>query len=426
MRFSSVSLCLKRLYWLVTVLFLLSTFPFVASAQESADGLAEALRLTATLHPSVKSKLEELRALGFDLESANYQRYPTLSLQAQTMSDSQQQVVAALQQPLWVGGRIDGSIEQSDVKLKIGTLALLGVRRQLIENAAAIYATLQGARMRLKAAELNVIEHEKLKELISRRESGGIASRADVLLAASRTAQAAAQRIQLEGVLLRAQNDLLALTQKPLPGVMPVGEGMTMLPAENGISADIEKASATVLQRLIEVDLASAAEKLAFANMMPSLYAKLEQNVYVSSKYGESPHDTRVGLVLQGSLEGLGLSSWNRVKSSDARIDAAKRDVETARNDARRQAMSLLTDLRSLRLVMESNELLVKSTEETLASFMRQYDAGRKSWVDVLNTQRELSDARLGLEQTKSSLQETSLRLAAQLGLLDSHAGIKQ
>ncbi|WP_369412294.1 TolC family protein [Geotalea toluenoxydans] len=56
---------------------------------------------------------------------------------------------------------------------------------------------------------------------------------------------------------------------------------------------------------------------------------------------------------------------------------------------------------------------------------MRQYDAGRKTWVDVLNAQRELSDARLALEQTRSSFQENSLRLAVLLGRLDGTIGIQ-
>ena len=176
-----------------------------ASAQDSPaakDGLATALRLAATLHPSVRSRLDELRALGFDLESAGYQRFPTLSLQAQAMTRNQHQVSVVLQQPLWVGGRIDAGIEQADVRVRIGKASLLGVRRQILENTAAAYAVLQGAQQRRKAAVLNVEEHEKLRGLIARREAGGIASKADVLLADSRLAQAVTQFIQLQGALL--------------------------------------------------------------------------------------------------------------------------------------------------------------------------------------------------------------------------------
>lgn len=397
-----------------------------AAAKEGGaakDGLGTALTLAASLHPSIRGRRDELRALGFDRESAGYQRYPTLSLQAQTMSNNQHQVAVVLQQPLWVGGRIDAGIEQADVKVKVGRASLLGVERQILENTAAAYAALQGARLRRKAAVLNVSEHEKLKGLIARREVGGIASKADVLLADSRLAQAVTQFIQLQGVLVRAGNDLLALTQEPVPGDEPVAEGLSQLPETGGIVAAIEKSSATVQQRLYEVELAENASHLAVAAMKPSLYAKLEQDVYAVDQFGSTTHGTSIGALLQGSLEGMGLAGWKRVNSANARVDSAQRDVAAARVDARRQATGLVTDLTSLRQEVVSNEKLVQALQDTLASFMRQYDAGRKSWVDVLNAQRELSDARLTLEQSKSSLEETTLRLAAQLGQFDAFTG---
>lgn len=415
----------------VSFVICMSQGSVMAQGVPTTDGFVSALRLAVTQHPTVKSKLEELKALGFDLESAEAQRYPTVSIQATTSSDvvtgnslNQYGVVAAVQQPLWAGGRIDGNIDQSGIKLKIGRLSLLATQRQLMESTASAYASVVGNRKRLAAAELNVVEHEKLKLLITRRASGGIASSADVLLASSRLSQALSQRIQLDGILKRSLNDLLALTQKPVIATDSESTSSANVPAQDMAVSEILKVSATVQQRLLEVDLSSVNADLAVANMMPSLHAKLEQDIYTVTQKGTMPQGTRIGIFLQGSVEGLGLSGWKRVNSSDARVEAAKKDVESARNDVRRQALTLLTDLDSLQMVQKSNELLVHSTEETLASFMRQYDAGRKSWVDVLNTQRELSEARLTFEQTRSSLMETELKLAIQLGQFDHSAGL--
>ncbi|AAR33612.1 TolC family protein [Geobacter sulfurreducens] len=392
-------------------------------APMTGDGLDVALNFAAIGHPSIKSQVAELKALGSDLKSAEYKRYPALTIQAQTMTNNQNQVVAVVQQPLWVGGRIDGGIEQADVGLRIGRAALLDVRRRVMEETSAAYATLRGALQRLKAAELNVGEHEKLKGLVSRRVEGGVASNADILLAESRLSQAIAQRIQLKGAVSRARSDLLALTQQPVAGNEPVPAHLLELPEPERMAEMIVKTSATVEQRILKVEDARITSRLAVASMMPALYAKVEQNVYVAERYGETPHETRFGVVLQGSVEGLGLSGWKKVKASDSRIDAARKEVAAAENDVRRQAEALVTDILSLRQVVRSYELLVTSTEETLASFLRQYDAGRKSWVDVLNAQREFSEARISLEQARSSLEEASLRLAARLGQLDSFTG---
>lgn len=367
--------------------------------------------------------MAELKALGADLESAEFKRYPALTVQAQTMTGNQNQVVAVVQQPLWAGGRIDGGIEQADVGVRIGRAALLDVRRRILEDTAAAYAALRGAHQRLKAAELNVVEHEKLKGLVSRRVEGGIASNADILLAESRLSQAVAQRIQLQGAVSRARSELLALTQQPVAGNEPVPAQLLALPDPERMAGMIVTASAAVEQRLLKVEDARITSRLAVATLMPALYAKVEQNVYVTERYGESPHETRFGVVLQGSVEGLGLTGWKKVSASNARVEAARREVAAAENDVRRRAETLVTDIQSLGQVVRSYGLLVSSTEETLASFLRQYDAGRKSWVDVLNAQREFSEARISLEQARSSLEEASLRLAAQLGQLDSFMG---
>lgn len=394
--------------------------------ESRADDIVSAMRNTVNLHPGIRSRLDELAAIGLDLEAEKARRYPSLSLQAQALTNDQSQVFARIQQPLWVGGRIDGAIDRAGMRLRSGQAALLVLQRQLMEDTASTYAIAVGYRQRLTAAEQNVHEHEKLLGLISRRQAGSIASEADVRLARSRLALAAAQKEQLNGQLNKARTDLQALTQEPVGELLPIPETVMALPDFAGIVADVVKASATVRQRQAEVEVVRADVVLRRADVMPSLYARFDQDIYSNNGIRELPVETKAGVVLEGNIEGAGLAGWKRIKSADARVEAALKEVENARNDARRRAQALLAETESQQKVMQSNELLVTATEETLVSFMRQYDAGRKTWVDVLNAQRELSEARLALEQTRSSFQENSLRLAVQLGSLDSSVGIQR
>ncbi|MDQ6992374.1 MAG: hypothetical protein Q9M31_02795 [Mariprofundus sp.] len=50
---------------------------------------------------------------------------------------------------------------------------------------------------------------------------------------------------------------------------------------------------------------------------------------------------------------------------------------------------------------------------------MRQYKAGHKAWLEVLNIQREMSSQRLQLVQTKDDWLLTSLRLMVLTGRFD-------
>ncbi|MFM7570224.1 MAG: RND transporter, partial [Betaproteobacteria bacterium] len=70
----------------------------------------------------------------------------------------------------------------------------------------------------------------------------------------------------------------------------------------------------------------------------------------------------------------------------------------------------------------ESIDGLVASSVDTVESFMRQFDAGRRSWLDVLNAERELFDARLARAQIDAGLLDAALRIHAGTGLLDGWA----
>jgi adhesin transport system outer membrane protein len=417
------------------VIPLLMIFSFFAPAHLAAvatalpaenDGLPVALQLSITRHPRVLSKLDELQSLGFDVDAAKAGRLPTLSLQGQIYDDENSQVVARLQQPLWAGGRIDGGIELSRMKLRAGDASLLQVRRQLMEETAALYANLQGARKRLQAADLNLEEHEKLQGLISRRQLGSIASEADVRLARSRVAQAVAQREQLRGLAEKAVTDLLAQTQVPIEALLPPAEKMLLLPDPSRLLTEAEMQSPLVHELESQVEVMRIQADLRTADLMPVLSAQLDQDLYVASERGTESRDTRVGLTLTGNLEGAGFAGFGRIKAAEAMVNSVKREVESARNEVRRRTQSLIADRHTYQRVSVTNETIVLSTEETLASFLRQYDAGKKSWVDVLNTQRELGEARQSLEQIQTLLVETTLRLAAITGRLDSYAGLKQ
>ena len=66
----------------------------------------------------------------------------------------------------------------------------------------------------------------------------------------------------------------------------------------------------------------------------------------------------------------------------------------------------------------------VDAMQETLESFLRQYEIGRKTWLEVLNTQRELTTLQLQAVQTENDWLILSLRVKSLIGGLDEQAGI--
>ena len=65
---------------------------------------------------------------------------------------------------------------------------------------------------------------------------------------------------------------------------------------------------------------------------------------------------------------------------------------------------------------------LVSEQKELFASYQRQYDAGSKTWLDLLNMQRELNEQHLQKAQADNEWLIASLKLAALTGRLDQVA----
>ena len=402
------------------------TINIPASAENSAQGndLSTALKAAVHLNPSVKSKVAELKSLGYKLDEAEAGRLPSFSISAQSMYNNDDNYgVARGQVPIYSFGKISGSIKVAEQGIDVGKLSLLQVQRQVIEDTAAAYNSYWGIKQRVVIAEDNVEEHNRFYQMISRRQEGGVASAADVRLALSRLLQAQAQLEQIRGAAAKAQNELESLTQIAISADKPVDQALAVFPAEEDPTKIAQDTDARVKVRMAELELTKKEANLRKAERMPTLYARYDK--YINPKYDYAA-DNKVGLVLEGSLDGLGIIGQKRAAAAEAQIAVAEENLEDTRNEIKRRVANLVTERGIQNNIISSYEQSTEEMEETLKSIIRQFDAGRKSWIDVLNFQRELTDMRHQLVQAKTNWLEVSLRIAAINGRLDSVAEVKE
>ncbi|MEZ6936522.1 TolC family protein [Aeromonas caviae] len=406
------------------LLLSLAVLTLPANAQQ-ADGLQAALQAALSQHPAVSGKRAQIEAREYSADAARSQRYPSVTAQVQQYSESSRDtatgedlstpVTLRARQPLWAFGRIDNSIAFADADTEVERVDLLRVRRQLLEQTAVAYSNVLGSRQRLEVVQASLAAHQSLFEQISRREQGQLASTADVRLAATRLAQARARVERYEGELAIARSDLLALTQTPVPARQPVTPDLLLVSEGEALHQAALQGSAEVRYKKQEIERARASVEQVRTASMPTLYLQAEQD-YDQPSYRD---DTRVSLVLEGTLEGMGFATRGRTDAAVAQQSAAEDDLAYAVSELER----------SVRRLQRSRELqagLVRVQTESLAelgavlgSYQRQYVAGTKSWLDVLNIQREFSEQQLQLVQAKSDWEIYSLQLAALTGGLD-------
>ncbi len=393
-----------------------------SEAGQQPRGLFAALQAAVTLHPSAKGKQAELDAQGFAINSAEAGRYPSISAEADNLYDDYDKGTVRVSQPLWAFGKIDTQIDLAEAKFIVDQSGLLAVQRELIEETAAAYAVVEGIKQREEVAKVNIAEHEQLYQQIQRRQAGQLASETDVRLAHSRIILARSQYTRIKGEMQVALTELHSLTQIEVDVGLPVDRSLADLPSLPVVEALALKNNATAAGKRALLKVAQLDIKKEKVASLPTVYARVE---YEFLDIPENTDSTRFGIVVEGNLDGLGLFSYGRIKSAAARLNAAQEDLNVALNDVRRRVNALMLNRNVQLMLLESQREAVEVVEETKASFLRQYESGRKTWLDVLNIQRELTTLRFQLAQIENDWLILSMRVAALTGGLDQLAGVK-
>ncbi len=383
--------------------------------QASELRLTDALTLAASHHPSVKAKQAELQAAQGDLATAKWSRYPTVSTEV-TAAGGRPQGALLVQQPLWAGGKIDAQNRLAQAYVALADAGLQETRNSLMQQTGTQFYEVLRWRQRLEVAQKNENEHRKLLELIQRRVTAEISPLADQVLANARLQQAVSERIQFSRSL---QTTELALQQL-------VGEhGSTPKPPKSlawqtqgeSVAIEASMASSAELRRLrVQQEVSQAQIDMAEATVFPTL-ALAHRHALGSTDSSNTP--SRTYLSLQFS-PGPGLSARSAAAAARSRLENSQQNTMVYERQMAQQVRTSLADLDALAQQIEPTQLLVSATEDVVASYLRQYQIGKKNWLDVLNAVRESTQAIYGALDVASTTQSLQLRLMLLTGQLST------
>lgn len=390
----------------------------------AADALAPVLTLNqvlarvATAHPQMQRARAEVEVSRQQLEGARWGRFPTVTIGAAGGDGVTTAGTFRVQQPVYTFGRTDHAIDAAQAALEANTSGVGLARRGLIERAALAYARWLAGLQQLELADKHVARQQELLEFIARRADGGMAARGDTRLAQGRLDQARARAAAI-GVTVsqaRAELESLMLTRITARPVLPTLPALGFTGVEPLASAFVDASPA--LERLTGQQRAASAEaSLKGADRLPVLVARIER----APNPLTSHYDTRTLLAVDYQ-SGAGLSAQSEYLARLGRVDAVRAEIDAQRRELELLAGSLWLQRAALREQGGAIDGLVSSSADTVESFMRQFDAGRRSWLDVLNAERELFDARLAKAQIDASLRDVEIRMHSGIGTLDALA----
>lgn len=382
--------------------------------------LKQLLEIGADRHPSVLQARNQAQAAGFDVESAQWGRFPTVSTQLRSDTNLSQSL-AKVEQPLWTGGKLSSRIELSEANLRAAEAGIREAEFNALTQVATAFFEALRLECRLQSATLNVSEHERLVGLIQRRTEAQISPPADTTLAQARLQQAISERIQIKKQL-DASLTTLAQWTVPLNGALNATQnGSLKAPADIVFKRPapgelLERAIAHSGQRKrlqSQIDSAEAQINVSKAQVWPTVVAGFQHTWGGVVPAGYDRNKGYLGLEFQS---GAGLSARTGVQAAVSRKEATQQELETLERNLTSQVNAALSELEALEAQLEPSKSLLAGTTEVVESYLRQYQVGRKNWLDVLNAQREKTQALYSDADTRFGYQLSKVRLMIMTG----------
>lgn len=383
-----------------------------AFAQMSSYGalaltLEQALQKTLDAHPQINAKREEFYSAEKNVTGSLWQFGPGISLQTGRNMFDQKTSMTRVQQPLFMGGRTLNGTRESIAKRNVAQSDLTGIEMEYMSRASDTFLELSKLLEREKAANANVTEHKRLLEMIQRRTQAGLNSENDVTTANMRLQQAMSEleliRSQVQSTKTQLEqliNDKVDLKTFTTP--------KSTIPFNLSLNTTLESAlgySPLITSQKFKAEQAEAKSLIDRSALLPQVYLRHD-------RFSGNVPETRTATYIAVEYQfGNGVSSayaWgasvNQQKSAASMVEATQNDVI---NNITRDWNQL--NLTNLQLKIVENQL--QSAEDVVNSFLRQFGVGKRSWLDVLNAQRELIGVRNSLIDIKAANQQSRVRL---------------
>lgn len=384
-------------------------FAWTEAPREAPPALTDAVSIVTRRDPAAQSAWLGARAALADVKGAQWLRYPSLVANLGVVSgDNRIEPSLTVEMPLWTGGQIASTISRAK-KIESASVsrwheAVLGLA---LETAQAYFNIVLYSRLEQMYRD-SLDEHQKLVGSMQRRVDQEVSPLVDLELARSRTAQIDQELASIHAQREAALHNLAELVRDPDYdlGAQPAFD-VSVLPLDWNRAADEAVAySPTRSRLLLESDAAKDEVSITRSGLFPRISAQYSYSEITGSRVG-------IGLRMQASN---GLSQTAAVSSASARYAQSLGQVQLVERQIRQDmAVDVSAFDAAVRRSLASREASAIS-QRVSQSYMRQFIAGRRSWLDVMNALRESLSAQTGLAQAEVTAMSTSVRLQLRSG----------
>jgi adhesin transport system outer membrane protein len=386
-------------------IFMQGDKPALAAARgrtQVSYGVEQLIAAAIASHPTVAMKRLEHSAAAGGVQAAKLQFYPTPSVSLDSLH-GKQATVFRLSQALWTGGRLTADLTAAELKEGRAELAVSDAELTLALRVVTLYQSFLLQSGRMESQRRGTEKLDQLVTMIERRVGSGVSAQIDLDLARSRLAQSRSDLIALTGSQRSVLGQLSQVTSRPLQAEDIIRE-VVGAPSNvaGGFSDSVQltarDSSQSLLARALE---ASPALKLAAVdaqiakNEVAQTRSALWPTVSLRAEHqegsfaGSQAAGGRVYLSLQYT-PGAGLAVVPLAAAAEVRAQASEQAALTVRRDVSDRVEIEWLDFQSASARVPELDLTRAGSRDVLESSVRLFVTGRRTWLDLLNSVREL------------------------------------
>lgn len=383
------------------------------ASYSSALTLRETVEHTLETHPEVQAARHVVQSRGEEVREAKAGYLPTVDLAAgigrQTVetpstggdevSLTRHEASVAARQMLFDGFATSEEVNRQQARESSAGYKAVEVEENTALRVAEVYLNLLRYNELLGLARDTLHEHQNIHDQMVLRNKSGVGSKADLDQISARLALAQSNMITAQSNLLDAKTNFYRVT-----GIFPDLDQLKMPSVHQTLPGMVEDAEQTAVEQHptllsanADVDSAEAQYEATESSYWPRLQLEADRrwDQDIDGIEGDN-EDTIVALRVTYNLYNGGGDSARR-KSTAYLLEQARE----IRNNTRRQVVESLrlswTAYQTIKEQLKYLQMHVRASTDTRSAYQKQFNIGRRTLLDLLNTENEVIESRRAL-----------------------------
>lgn len=396
----------------------------LASASSADTNMNQLIDQAIQSHPLVGSARAEQQATTESIRAAKLNLLPSPTVSSGYDRDDGMVSQLQIRQSLWTGGKLTANVNQAIFDDKAAKEYTYERQNQVAKTTIEAWQSYMTALTKQGVYFDSLKLLTEFEAMMQRRVSQGVSARIELDLVTNRILQeqnAYQSAVEQQRIAIARLQQITGLrlseTDLPAPNLAE------LVNQAKGYSQAFERMAfdqasfynPTVVKEHYQVEAAKQGVMALQSARYPTFYAQYEYDYYHDSESNDNEGEFSVGLSYD---PGAGLSNLALAKASESRVQSLVQSKEASRRLVLETIQTQYQQFASAKDQERSLIAAVAGAQIVVSSYRRQFIAGRKSWLEVLNAVREHSQYQIQLVETRASIIASYYKLQVDFGMM--------